>query len=323
MKLNLHGNFLFYFFLPHLYVVCVQMAEKRKACETSSSDVVAKKLAQDIEQYTTELSDTNTPDEYEDSELRKFERVNYRQYMSKGMMIIPTPKDKFQPYRMLTEHFGYAYNKTNSFLLDGGIYDILQLSRPFFSFWEHGLTVYLPRMDMDSNRLRNIMFKRSTCVKHKYRCGNNEDECDIREECESGASIKFFIAGTFRSYMSNSSGKKFTSYTIELDDCLRTESQDVSIANSISLNRKTQNIHILKKCKHENCGAGVENQAFDDMPPMRSVCGSIEHGTSFSDSMNNKRVYAFGKGITGSLHKVTRTIYLNTWNLTDLYVIDY
>lgn len=299
-----------------------QVNGKRKADDGETSQVLEKKFVSEIDKYTTEVKDS--PDEIEESEIKSFDNVNYRMYLSKGMLIMPRPKDKFSPYRNLTSNFGYEYNQANGFLCNDGIFDLLELPHPFFSFWNHGLTVYLPRMNISEKEktLRNMVFKRTYCTTHKYRC--DDENCEIKEDCMQSNSIKFFVSGTFRIMPSNAGGggKKFTTYFIDMDECIRSETSDLSIATSITINRKP-NIHILKRCKHDNCGVGVEKRVFPDMPATYSVCGSITKDNSYSEDMNHRRCYGYGRGLTGNYHASGKTIYLNTYNLTDLYIVDY
>lgn len=273
-------------------------------------------LTKKLDEYTEELNDASNIDVV--SELEAYEHIHHGLYEPRGKKLIPMPTDKYNSYGKFVKMFGFRYSNDNRFLLNNGILDVLQVGQPSFCFWEHGLDIYLPKVDMFDDKSKNLVFKTSKCTTHPFKCSPSEP-CEIVETCEPGSTLKYFFSGTFRALQN----PKFTSYYIELDNCARIESPSINIASSLTLHGANISINVLERCKHDGCGVGDFESPFPDMAAIRKLCPRIDVISAMSDTYAGKRCFAYGRGINGNFHKQSSTLFLNTWHLSDLYIVNF
>lgn len=307
---------------------------RREADQEESRQIVAKAAAdlnENIDKYTSELNVkpkattkttstsliTTMSQADATFHLDDISNINPKLYMIPGYIYLQVPTDKYTAYSQMTDTFGYKFDDTNNFLLNGGIMDVLRLERPFFSFWEHGLTIFMTRMNMQNDRTKQFLFKRQHCIEHPFMCKRAETDCRYEIQCSPGSSMSYMFAGVFRSYKS-----QFTSYFIELDNANKIEASGFNIAPNLTVKSHCLNVYVLNKCTHVACGVGKGVAPFPGMPIIYQMCSAIERQSLFREEFNGKRCYAYGKGISGTFHEKSQTIYLTSWNLTDLFILN-
>lgn len=295
----------------------------------SENENVEQELYTEMEKYTTDvIFDEEIGDADQNHELKEYKNINYKLYQRKGFLYIGLPIDKYKSYMKMTEIFGYEFNKTNEFLRSGGIVDVLHIERPFFCFWEHGLDLYFHKMDISSEKYKKFLFRRKHCAQHEFQCPNSvkpgEKPCNLVKECIGSDSFTYFFSGILRSRANNAKNKTFTSYSIQLDNCYKIESANYFVSNTLTIKNVFCNISLLNKCEHVDCGLGVNPAPiFEGMPPTYKMCSKITKLNELKPTFDMKRVYAYGKGISGNIHESSNTIYLSTWNLNDLFIVNY
>lgn len=243
---------------------------------------------------------------------------NMNNYMSDAISWIERPLDKYKSYSLLTRAFGYEYNSSNSFLRHGGIFDLLRIESTFFNFWEHGLNIFIGT-NMGTHSIYPLYFTRRVCNDHEFVCKPSSN-CKIEEIGAAGSSMTFFVAGVFRAVKTT-----FPSFFVELSNCCRIEMATKNVANTLSIkNTCTPCTHYLTACKHTDCGVGVSITPFDGMDCLYNICSRINYSfqAPLREDYNGKFCYVRGKGLAGKYHTASNTIYITTWDITDLYIFN-
>lgn len=263
-------------------------------------------------------------------ELRSYKNVDYRSYRPGAHVMIERPTDKVMSYRKMTRVFGFEFNSKNEFLRRGGILNVLELERPFFAFWEHGLEFFSHIHDIaqTNEKYQKFLVKRTSCVKHEFRCphphdAKPDDMCVIVSDVLPSTSAIIFISGTLRVRVN--AAQKFKSFNIQLDNSQRIDSANgVKIADQVSISAETT-VHIINSCNHENCEIGEDPDAFPGMKAYR-MCKNIVKNQKLNDvkiDVDMKRCYMYGKGLSGKLYKPTNTTYLTTYEVKEMYIVNY
>lgn len=243
---------------------------------------------------------------------------NMKNYMTDAISWIERPLDKYKSYSLLTRAFGYEYNSSNSFLRHGGIFDLLRVESTFFNFWEHGLNIFIGT-NMGAHSIYPLYFTRRVCNDHEFVC-KPLSNCKIEETGAAGSSMTFFVAGVFRAVKTT-----FPSFFVELSNCCRIEMATKNVANTLSIkNTCTPCTHYLTACKHTDCGVGVSITPFDGMDCLYNICSRINNSfqAPLREDYNGKFCYVRGKGLAGKYHTASNTIYITTWDITDLYIFN-
>lgn len=306
------------------------IAKKRQ----KNDNELEKTITQSLDEYVTEITviDTyNTDEEYKRNveELQSFRNVDYKSYCPGSHLMIERPINKILQYRKMTKTFGYEFNKENAFLRRGGILDVLDLEKPFFCFWEHGLEFFTHKNAFDINeKYQKFLIKRISCSKHEFKCPHPEDvgpddQCKIVKDCMPSGSVTFLITGTLRMRINNE--KKFKSFHIQLENGQRIDAPNgIKIADQISIGSDTT-VHIINACDHEKCDLG-EQSVIEGMPKIYNMCKNIMKNQRLNDikiDVNMKRVYLYGKGLSGKYYRPTGVTYLTTYEVIDMYIVNY
>ncbi|WBR61487.1 hypothetical protein [Drosophila suzukii associated hytrosavirus 1] len=289
-------------------------------------DELDRTLTNNMNRYSADVAVNDEESEPEDyALLRRNKSINYKLYMKYGYCFIDVPVDKFKSYRMMTKAFGYEYNRTNDFLRNGGILNVLQFERPFFCFWEHGLELYFPRTETPKDKPIKLVIKRTHCVEHEFQCPmsvNTSNPCRFQVNFESGSAATFLVAGYLRSRKINVRGTSmFISNSIELDNSRRIETTKFHVSDQLTIKNIRLNVYLMHTCFHNDCGVGEIDEPFEGMPRTYSMCSRIERVSEIKEEYNKLRCYAYGRGIQGTYHEATNTIFLSSWHVTDIFII--
>lgn len=264
--------------------------------------------------------DDDTIDDEDD--LRKFKNINHKLYIHKGFKLINRPTSKYNSYNKLTTYFGFEFNASNEFLRKDGVFKLLQIDdRPDFCFWKSGLHLYVPRMEMVDNTSKYIQFllRSSYCEEHEFEC-SDDSECNIKNHCVLSSSFSYFLTGNLRMRSIKTS---VTLYQVELDNSHQIQMDSWNVSNTITIGNQRHNTYIIQKCKHEACGAGKKDPPFKGMSPIYSICSKIEQVKELGPEYNNKKCYLYGKNIHGKYNESSKNIFLNTYNLESIYIVNY
>lgn len=264
----------------------------------------------------------------DDHDLMKFKSVAHHLYAKTQLIIIDMPRDKFKSYMKMVQYFGYEMRQDRGYLLNGGFLNVLRITRPFFTFWDHGLSIYFHKGDDIGDKFKIFLFKRSHCSAHKYICPeNNYNDCIISEEVKDNSSASFFFTGILRARtqtVMNQSSKNqtFTALSVQLDNGCIVETVKFNISNTLTLKKAPQTVKRLKLCDHRSCGSGIVTQMLD-LPDMYSECSQISQSNNvLTVQDDSKRVYFHCKGIFGNLHENSNTLYLYTFDISDMFIVD-
>ena len=297
-------------------------------------DVEEQELHNEFDQYIAHVDDdnVNNSNDNNDNEVNVVATIatnniirhpnarpnNMKNYMNDAISWIERPLDKYKSYSLLTRAFGYEYNSSNSFLRHGGIFDLLRVESTFFNFWEHGLNIFIGT-NMGTHSIYPLYCTRRVCNDHEFVCKPSSN-CKIEETGAAGSSMTFFVAGVFRAVKTT-----FPSFFIELSNCCRIEMATKNVANTLSIkNTCTPCTHYLTACKHTDCGVGVSVTPFDGMDCLYNICSRINYSfqAPLREDYNGKFCYVRGKGLAGKYHTASNTIYITTWDITDLYIFN-
>lgn len=355
----------------------VEVEDKKiKLCETGNDmdkKVCDNSLINDMDKYAIEvtLDDENDNDEHNNSykEFMSLKNVNHSLYNHTAYDLINMPTNKYHAYQKLTKYIGYDYNKTNDFLCNGGIMNVLQQEVPFYCFWKHSLTIYLqsvvpnnfdvpvgrisPRIaeersfendrfpsiykknmqsctnDRNSSGIVrrpnvNLLIKTSHCAEHEIQCptnfGPDIKKCRIVRECITGDSFSYMMSGILKV-----NKIPFVSYSIELNNSRRIETREINVSNQINL-KKVRNIYLMNKCKHDRCRVIENDIPFPGMQRIYNMCSEIERVDRIEKityDYNSKECYIYGKSLYGNYHEPSRTVYMLTWAVDELYIVNY
>lgn len=283
------------------------------------------KLLAGMNNYSAEILDSvvSAVDDYE-REFAGFSGFDPSLYIPVPYLFIPTPMDKYNSYRELTEKMGYEYNSNNGFLRNCGIMTVMCREKPLFRFWDHGVCIYLPSVNNPVEKTWKFLLKLSMCKKHEFQCiPGIDNDCVIERKCVPSTNCSYMIAGIFRSRSVTSAAKNFQTYQIELDNSRRIETGTVNISDLLTIKGSGTHVYLLNKCDHKNCRAGASSVPFPEMKQVYHSCSEIGKRGDLKAEYNGRRCFGYGKGIEGSYHDNTNTVFLATWRMIDLYIDNY
>lgn len=297
---------------------------------TKKNDSESAALSLKLEEYSCELDNVVVTNESEvlnfknmESELVQFENLkDYRRFQPIGFNFIEIPVYKYSEYNAMTTEMGYPFNEKNKFLRNGGIYKLIEMPRCFFNFWSDSLDIFFPNNPVNK-REYDLVFRKKECTTHEFRCDEFDEKksCNFKIEAENGENMRYFISGTFKSRLQSFENKSFQIYYIEINNAKNIKTPMYNISDCLNLKSiQCKVFHI--KCKHNACGVGKENKPFDEMDSQYTMCGAMDKYNELQTAHDKKKCYIIGKGITGRLHAKSNTLYLNTYNIERLYIID-
>lgn len=272
--------------------------------------------------HHVEVTEEENEKYYEDltHDLKKQLGEGSINFSRESFKLISTPTDQFIKYQIFLKHFGYTVDEKNfNYLRNNGIYNVLKLEKPIFSFWQTGLWIYPMKMEMvDVTKYPRFVFRTNYCSKHEYDCNEKKNECIYEDIYTKGDSFSFLFSGVFRAREIN---KKFWSYHVELNYSEKIEKKGYNIMNTLTIKNTPENIYKFDAtCSHNDC---ITNNAplIEGMPKIYKVCSKITKTVKFDGTLNNKKCFVYGSSIQGQFHKQTNTFYLSTYHVTDIFFV--
>ena len=257
-------------------------------------------------------------------EFAPYTGFDHTAYVPEPFLYMPIPTDKYNPYRELTLKMGYEYNSTNSFLRNSGVMSVMCREKPNFVFWEHGIELYLPSVNNPKDKTWKFLFKLSWCHKHEFQCLPDDDEaCVIKKTHIPSQNCTYLVCGIFRSRTIVQPTKSFVTYQIEMDNARRIETGSVNISDLLTIKGTNIGVFLLNKCDHKKCSAGGSSMPFPEMKKVYNKCSEIGQRGDMKTEYNGRRCFGFGKGMEGSYHGNTNTVFLATYRMIDLYIDNY
>lgn len=288
------------------------------ASDSKSKSKDTKYLNDQCDDYTVEFSDPNKKKKFE-SELIGYTGINPKLYQPTGVTWINRPENRYKTYNKFTTLFGYAYSEWK-ILLDDGILNVLDLPKPFYTFWNKGLDVYLPaaNIDFEKSKTYSVAFKSHYCKTHPFKC-EGDGECEIVYTAEKGDSMKFFIAGILKINKG-----QYSSWYIDINEgnCIESPTSDTSMASTLTLGfAENIDVYELSNCNHLNCTVGEEINDLG-LPTTYKKCTRINLKYKLeSERHNRKRCFAFGSGIKVKYATTNNTLYATTFKISEMYII--
>lgn len=305
---------------------------KRKASDDNDNIASTKKVQQthktyeeqqlenELNKYTTELTEPTTVC-IVNSELDAFENIKIDEFEPIGLRWLDYPQNKYKMYNKMTSDFGHPYSNDSKYLADDGMLDILDLPRSFHSFWKTGLDIYLPKnKGFYDDKLRiNAVFRSVICDAHKLKCTDNG--CKLVYNAQLGQTMKYSVSGILKMRQN----AKFATFFIEIDEATNLESSNVKINNTLTINDAHCTVHLLQKCDHINCKLQEDYIIIDGIPPVKRICSNIvtKPKAGLHKDYESKQCYIFGTGMIGKYSEKYKSIYLTTYKVSDIYIVNF
>lgn len=244
-------------------------------------------------------------------------------YVPVPYVFIPMPSNKFHLYNELTTKLGYSLESKNNFLRNSGIMSVMCREKPVFRFWDHGLTLYMPSINNPCDRTYKFLFKTSMCTAHEFECQELKGPCEISHEFSPSQTMTFLVSGVFKSRKIASATKSFQTFQIELENSRRIETCSVNISDLLTIKGNNTRVFLLKRCDHKSCAASAPSVPFPGMDMIYHKCSEISPQSEMKADYSGFRCFGYGKGIEGSYHENSNTVFLATWRMIDLYIDNY
>lgn len=284
-------------------------------------------LFNSLDEYTDTISnsDYNSSENVENySKERRLLQMKYPELGFNDFTIpendyIILPRNKYNPYNTLTKFIGYTYNRDNSFLLDDGIFELMNIKKTNFSFWRDGLSIFMPRRSKWLEEQIQFIFKVTTCTAHKFKC-TEEGDCKKSVAIVPSNEFSFFISGKLcvkNRHLESKKASFFAAY-IYIDDCRKIKTPEHEIYQSISLPGSLERMNIFtipESCDHSKACLIAP---FDSIRPMcnnikRKICKDLS-------SFDNRKCYLYGdSGIYGKMGSNGK-VYLSASTLRTLNI---